>query len=217
MKPIVLWGATGQAKVLRECLDGIYDVVALFDNQESVPSPFDGVPIFHGKAGFERWRAGNPAAGISFLVAIGGDRGRDRLQLHEYLAGHGLEPATAIHRTAFVAGDAELGEGAQVLAMAAVCAGATLGRQTIVNTSASVDHDCKLGQGVHVAPGAHLAGEVTVGDGTMIGTGAIVLPRVVIGADVMVGAGSVVLRDVPDGVTVFGNPARLIPGRRQPG
>lgn len=43
-----------------------------------------------------------------------------------------------------------------------------------------------------------------------VGTGAIVLPGVVIGAGAMVGAGAVVTADVPDGVTVVGNPARVV-------
>lgn len=43
-----------------------------------------------------------------------------------------------------------------------------------------------------------------------VGTGAIVLPGVTIGAGAMVGAGAVVTADVPDGVTVVGNPARVV-------
>ena len=43
-----------------------------------------------------------------------------------------------------------------------------------------------------------------------VGTGAIVLPGVVIGVGAMVGAGAVVAEDVPDGVTVVGNPARIL-------
>ncbi len=43
-----------------------------------------------------------------------------------------------------------------------------------------------------------------------LGTGAVILPGVTIGAGAIVGAGAVVTRDVPDGVTVVGNPARPI-------
>ena len=43
-----------------------------------------------------------------------------------------------------------------------------------------------------------------------LGGGAIVLPGVTIGDDVTVGAGSVVTKDVPAGVVLAGNPARII-------
>ena len=210
MKPFVFWGATGQASVLKECVSEDFELIALFDNDERAASSLPEVPIFRGLRGFEKWRAKNRASDIAFLVAIGGDRGRDRLLIHDLLVEHGLWPATAVHRTSFVAPDARLGPGCQVLAEAAVCAGAVLGRETIVNTSASVDHQCLIGQGVHIAPGARLAGEVTVGDGTMIGMGAIVLPRVAIGSNVLVGAGSVVLKAVPNDKIIYGNPARIV-------
>lgn len=45
-----------------------------------------------------------------------------------------------------------------------------------------------------------------------IGSGAVILPGVTIGEGALVGAGSVVTRDVPDGATVVGNPARVLPG-----
>lgn len=45
--------------------------------------------------------------------------------------------------------------------------------------------------------------------GSSIGAGAIILPGITIGAGAMVGAGAVVTRDVPENVTVVGNPAQL--------
>ena len=50
-----------------------------------------------------------------------------------------------------------------------------------------------------------------LGRGASIGAGAVLLPGLRIGAHAMVGAGAVVTRDVPDGATVIGNPARVIP------
>jgi len=43
-----------------------------------------------------------------------------------------------------------------------------------------------------------------------IGANSTVLPGVVIGRNTLVGAGSVVVRDVPDGMVVVGNPARVV-------
>lgn len=210
LKRVVVWGATGQAKVLHEALDPrTHRIVALFDRDTAVTSPFEGVPIFHGEEGFESWLSSvrNPAELLA-LVAIGGDRGMDRLAIQERLAAAGLEIGRVVHSRAYVARDAVLGAGAQILAQSAVGAQARLGRACIVNTGATVDHECVLGDGVHIGPGAHLAGCIEVGEFTMIGTGAVVLPRVRIGRRALVGAGAVVLHDVPEGVTVAGNPAR---------
>jgi sugar O-acyltransferase (sialic acid O-acetyltransferase NeuD family) len=207
---IVLWGATGQAKVLRELLHGHAEIVAVFDNAE-VPPPFDGVPLHRGRQGFEDWLATQTPSDIRSLVAIGGSLGRDRVEIQRFLAGRGLVPHTAIHRTAYVAHDATVGPGSQILAQAAVCTLARLGEGCIVNTSASVDHECVLGDGVHLMPGARLAGCITVESYATIGTNATVLPRLRIGEGAMVGAGAVVTKDVPAGAVVMGNPARVRP------
>ncbi len=207
---MVLWGATGQAKVLRECLtpDGPR-VVAVFDNDPHVAPPFADVPLFLGEAGLQAWLARMPSLSeVGCLVAVGGERGGERLLLQARLEQLGLRALLAVHPRAFVAASATLGAGSQVLALAAVGVEARLGRACIVNTGATVDHECRLGDGVHVCPGAHLAGLVEVGERAMIGTGAVVLPRLRVGADARVGAGAVVTRDVPAGATVVGNPAR---------
>lgn len=44
--------------------------------------------------------------------------------------------------------------------------------------------------------------------GASIGSGSTILGGVTVGQNAMIGAGSVVTRDVPDGITVAGNPAR---------
>ncbi len=46
--------------------------------------------------------------------------------------------------------------------------------------------------------------------GAAIGTGAVILSNLTIGERAVVGAGSVVTRDVPPGVVVVGNPARVV-------
>ena len=212
IKRYLLWGSAGQAKVLRECLQSdALELLAVFDSNPQATPAFSDVPLIGDRQTFEPWlkQQGDPET-IGFLIAIGGNGGRARLEIDSYLRSLGLVALPAIHSTAFVADSATLGRGCQILAQAAVCVEVTMGHQCIVNTSASVDHECRLGDGVHIAPGAHLAGCITVGDCSMIGTGATVLPRVTIGRDVIVGAGAVVLHDVADGLVVAGNPAREI-------
>lgn len=212
MKEMVFWGATGQAKVLRECLEGFgLKLSALFDNNEETLPPFDDIPLYFGKKGFEEWlEKMDMSTKIGCLVAIGGDRGKDRLELQKYMTDKGLTAIIAKHPTAFIAGNATLGKGTQVLAQASVCAEAVIGRGSIVNTGAIVEHECCLGDGVHIAPGAVLAGCVNVEHYATVYSGAVVLPGLKIGEDAIVGAGSVVTEDVEPRTVVAGSPARVI-------
>jgi sugar O-acyltransferase (sialic acid O-acetyltransferase NeuD family) len=207
---IVFWGGTGQAKVLRELVRDDFDLRVVFDNSLTLAPPFADIPLIRGWDGFLAWHAARKGVPCHFLVAIGGDRGKVRVEIHEQLASAGLLAAVAVHRSAFVADNATIGTGSQILANAAVCVEAELGTACIVNTAASIDHECRLGNGVHVAPGAHLAGEVQVGDFSLIGAGATVLPRIRIGRHCVVGAGAVVTRDLPDATVAYGNPARVV-------
>jgi sugar O-acyltransferase (sialic acid O-acetyltransferase NeuD family) len=212
LKPIMFWGASGHAKALHEFMPALgFELVALVDNQKGITSPIANVPVLHGKEGVDDWLQRREDRGlVHSLIAIGGARGKDRVELQSLLKAKGISPIIAVHPTAFVARDAQLGEGCQALAMAAVCAGTRIGDCCIVNTRAGVDHECVLGNGVHIGPGATLAGCVTVGDFSFLGAGAVVLPRITIGSNSIIGAGAVVTKNVPDNVVVFGNPARVI-------
>ena len=53
-------------------------------------------------------------------------------------------------------------------------------------------------------------GAIDIRDNFFIGYGSIVMPRVTIGPDSIVAAGAVVTKDVPPGVVVGGNPARIL-------
>lgn len=208
---LIIWGGTGNFRVLCELLGDDFGIVGYFDNNPQVAETYNGIPCLGDSQAFEAWAdRQEDLHDIHFIVSIGPGKGAARLQVHDRLRSRGLQPMVAIHRTAFVASNAFIGEGSQVYALAAVCADAQIGKACIINTAASVDHECILAEGVSIGPGARLAGLVTVERNADIYTGAVILPRLRIGEAAVVGAGAVVLKDVPPGAVVAGNPARVI-------
>lgn len=212
MIKLIIWGATGQAIVLEELLSSTNAIIEVFfDNDKSKPSPIEGIPIYYGEAGFEKWLTTvQDISDFYYLVAIGGNNGQTRHKIAEMLKAAGLMPYTAIHSTAFIANNAIIGEGTQILANSSICARVNIGKNCIINTSASIDHECIIGNNVHIGPGAKLAGCVIVEDNVFIGTNATVLPHTRIGKNSVVGAGAVVLKHVTTDIIVAGNPAKTI-------
>jgi sugar O-acyltransferase (sialic acid O-acetyltransferase NeuD family) len=208
---VILYGGTGQAKVVRPIIEHYGSkVIAVFDDTSGLSSPFPDVPIYQGYQVFQEWIMTQSRTEIGFCLTIGNPHGRVRLSLHERFVEDGLRPVTLAHPMAFIDRSAEIGVGCQIMAGAIICAEARLGKQCIVNTKASVDHEDIIEDGSEVAPGATLCGLVHMKINSWVCAGATVLPRITIGSDSIVGAGAVVIRDVPDGTTVVGVPARLI-------
>lgn len=210
MRDYILWGATGQARVLIELFAGqSMQLVAVIDRAVVEP-PVSGATVLRDIEALDAWLDEREAPLPGALIAIGGHHGAERRRLQQALQQRGLEILSALHRAAYVAADATVGAGSQVLAGSVVGARAQLGEAVIVNTGATVDHDCVIGAGVHLAPGVTLAGEIMVGRDAFIGAGATVLPRLRIGENAIIGAGAVVTRDVAAGTTVVGIPAKPV-------
>jgi UDP-N-acetylbacillosamine N-acetyltransferase len=205
---IVIIGAGGHAKVAADIAQLIGLAVAGFldtVNPERQGSPFHGLTVLGGLEQLDLLAQ----RGVRQAIVAVGDCDV-RLRLAEHAVGAGFTLPMLVHPSAVLAADVVVGKGSVLAAGAVVNPGATIGANVIVNTSASVDHDCVIADGVHVAVGARLAGDVRVGRGSWIGMGALVRERLRIGAGVMVGAGALVLSDLPDGVTAYGSPAKVI-------
>lgn len=199
---MILWGGTGQAKVVRPIIEHFGGkVVAVFDDTPNLKPPFPDVELYLGQD-FEKWVKTQNLKETGFCITIGNPHGRVRLRLHDKLVGAGLSAVTVAHHTAWIAKDAAVGAGCQILAGAIVAADAELGRQCLVNCNALVEHETVLADAVEVAPSATVLGLTNIGVNSFVGAGAIVLSRLKIGSDVTIGAGSVIAADIPDGETI---------------
>ena len=209
-KKVIFWGAASQAVVLEELISySDTEILAVFDNNPTAESPFAGVPIYYKKSGFEQWLAEHQQEELCFAVAIGGEHGTSRLEMHDYLSSFGLKPLQCVHPTSFIAKNATIGEGCHILARSAICARSKLGRSVILNTLADIDHECTIDDGAHVSANVIVAGGCTIGSNAFVGIGAAILPRLTIGKNAIIGAGSVITKDVPDNAVAYGNPAKV--------
>ena len=205
MKRLAILGASGHGKVVADTALSLgYGKIVFFDDAWPDKKSIGA----WGIAGSTKELLQSVSDFDTVMVGIG--ENRVRLEKQAVLLSAGAPMMSFIHPVATVSSVARVGLGTVLLAGAVVNIDAALGAAAIVNTGATIDHDCILHDGVHIAPGAHLSGNVHVGLRSWIGVGACVKQGVRIGADVMVGAGAVVVSDIPDAVTVVGNPARRI-------
>ncbi len=209
MKHIVLFGAGGHGKVVRDIVEQMHEfdlessIAAVYDNYV-LEKMMDGtLPILHNEESFQSFIEKNGK--VYGLIGIGNNEIRERLS-REYP----LRYAVAIHPTAIIAADVKIGEGTVVMAGAIINPGAKIGRHCIINTGSIIEHDCNIGDFVHVSSGVKMAGDVKIGRMSHIGVGASIIPKITIGENVVVGAGAVVIRDVKIGKKVVGVPAKEI-------
>ena len=205
----ILIGAGGHGRVVLDILasSSAHEVVGFVDSDGSLTGQMvNGIPILGQPKALTELRAEHALEGA--VIAVGDNRARSRLA--EQAERAGLTLVSAIHHSANIAANAELGCNVVVAAGALVCAHCRIGDSAILNTGCIVDHESMIGRGVHICPGAKLAGRVIVDAGAFVGIGATVIQNVKIGRDAIIGAGAVVIHDVAPHSTVVGVPARQV-------
>lgn len=124
-------------------------------------------------------------------------------------------PLSLIAPSTLIGPDVQIGSGAVLCDHVTLTASVRIGAFFQGNIYSYVAHDCVIGDFVTFAPKVCCNGNVHIGDGAYIGTGAILRQGkpgapLMIGAGAVIGMGAVVTKDVPPGVTVVGNPARVM-------
>lgn len=108
-------------------------------------------------------------------------------------------------------------------------AGVMIGKRTMISLGARLDvrrgeivigNDCLITYGSRILshdgasrmidPKDSGEGRVIIGDNVFVGVNAVIMRNVTVGSNSVIGAGAIVTKDVPPGVLVAGNPAKVI-------
>lgn len=207
MRPIIILGAGGHARVLADIL--------LLTKAEIIgcvaPTKASNSLLNISYLGDDSCISDYSVQDILLVNGVGSVGIPEiRHGIFEQFSGKGYTFATVRHPSAIVGSDVRLSEGVQVMAGAIVQPGCRIGKNAIINTGARVDHDCEIGANAHIAPGVVLSGGIKIGERSHIGTGACIRQNVEIGADAIIGVGAAVVSDIPRGGVAVGVPARCI-------
>ena len=196
----------GILPVAREQLAGRPDARLVFIDDRAGGDPVNG----HDVLTLDQFR-GAEAGEKRVAVAIASSRSRQLVV--ERCAAAGLSFFEVRAASSVRMDEVEIGEGALISPFVTFTSNIRVGIHFHANLHSIVEHDCVIGDYVTFAPGVRCNGNVHIGDHAYLGAGAIIRQGrpgepLRIGAGAVVGMGAVVTRDVPEGVTVVGNPAR---------
>ena len=153
-----------------------------------------------------------PATQKQVLIAIANSRVREKIA--NRLEADGIQLWSVIADNVVLMDDAQIAAGAALSPFVTITSNIKIGKCFHANLYSYVEHDCVIGDFVTFAPGVKCNGNIHIQDHAYIGAGAMIKqgtpeqPLVAI-----VGMGAVVTKSVPAGVTVVGNPARIVESR----
>lgn len=131
---------------------------------------------------------------------------------------------TRIHNFVHIMQGAVIGNDCNICDYVFIESGARIGNRVTVKNMVQIWNGIIIGNDVFVGPSVVFTNdkypksrnkkfnllETVLEDNVSIGGNATILPGIRIGKGSVVGAGSVVTRDVPQNVTVYGNPAKVV-------
>lgn len=214
-KPIyAIYGASGCGRslmpVARQQLqrDGLTAELYFIDDRFDQPTVWNGHPAVN-YATFQQLQASSKHV----VIAIANSRIREKIALQ--LQQDQIKMWSIYADNVVLMDEVDLGEGSALSPFVTVTSNIRIGKCFHANLYSYVEHDCLIGDYVTFAPGVKCNGNIHIHDHAYIGAGAVIkqgTPNqpLVIGQGAVVGMGAVVTKSVPAGVTVVGNPARIM-------
>lgn len=201
MKNVIVIGAGGHAKVIADIIlksgDNLLGFLDDFKEKDTVI--LEDYKVLDKAENALNYDEEN----TYFIIGIGDNQIRknftEKFNLKYYIA---------IHPTAVIGSDVQIGEGSCVMPNACINPGSVIGRACIINSAALIEHDNVLEDFVHISPSATTCGDVKIGELTHVGARATIRNRVTIASEVVIGMGATVVGDILEKGTYIGTPAK---------
>ena len=143
-----------------------------------------------------------------FICALGNPNVKEKCT--EMLLDRGAKFITLIHRDARISPYAKIGMGCIVCQSVIISCDVKIGDFVTLQSFATIGHDSMIGNYCQINSFSFMGGFSSIGNNSIMNVGAILHPYKKVGNYCVMGAGSVVIKNVKDGVTVYGNPARIL-------
>jgi len=154
----------------------------------------------------------NEPDAVELVIGVGEPSSRS--ELYKKIRSLGMNLATLIDPTAIVSPSAKIGSGTIICEFTSIHADVVIGDNCLLQPYCCIGHDIRVGShsvlSAHCAPG----GKTNFGNRVFSGMNSSIKEGLNIGDDVVIAMGAAVFQDLPDGVTVVGNPARITLGRK---
>lgn len=212
MKKIIIIGAGGFGRELLQWIKDVnkanptWEIMGFIDDN---PNALDGYEIDYGIIGsIKDWQ---PKEDEEFALAFGSPELKRKIV--KIMKDKGAKFASVVHPTALLSEFAHYGEGFIMFPYSKLSCNSTVG-DFVTLLSTPIGHDNEIGDYSVISGGCNIVRNVKIGKDVFIAAGVAIAQDVVIGDGAYLGLASVVIKDVNPGTTVFGNPARVVPGSK---
>ena len=209
MKQLIIIGARGFGREVFSLaqrsvgFNEHFVIKGFLDSKSDALDGFDGYPPILGTV--EDY---NLLENDVFICALGSVKWKKHYA--EIILNKGGEFINLIHKSVVINNNVNIGSGCIICEHCILSNDVLICDFVTIHSFTILGHDTFLGKYVHLGAFCFTGGFSRIDDEATVYVRATILDRLNIGIGATVGAGSLVIRNVKDGVTVIGNPAKIL-------
>ena len=143
-----------------------------------------------------------------FICALGNVK--DKITYSKKMLKKGVEFISLVSKKSKILSSTTIGKGCIIMGDVRISTNVQISDFSTIMVKSVIGHDAIIGKWTHIGPFSFIGGGTVINNEAQIHVRSTILAGLDIGKRAVTGAGSVVIKNVEPGVTVFGNPAKVI-------